>query len=250
MISFIKKFLFIHVPKTAGRSIKEKLALQGVDKLGLVLLGHLPVNKIFDSQGEINTAPITKKMNILKKLKYYRKEKRKNARGIKGHYYRDLVLNSENRISKLKGLKIDDFFKFSVTRNPWDRMVSTFLQQDRIEHKLIRRKYPQLANRKSIDFETYCELAIEQRDYNYSSLSRMKDKNNEVKMDFVLKFENLEKDWISICNSISIDHQPLPWVGKAPNTKFDTYQKYYNSNTKKIIKNNFEEDIEYFKYTF
>ena len=66
----------------------------------------------------------------------------------------------------------------------------------------------------------------------------------------IAEFESLEKDWISICNSINIDHQPLPCVGKASNNRFDNYQKYYNSNTKKIIEDKFEEDIEYFKYTF
>jgi hypothetical protein len=250
MISSVNKFLFVHVPKTAGRSIKNGLSLQGVDELGLVLLGHCSINKTFDLQGEVDVAHITQRSNRLKKLNESRKKRGKkgNPWSLKREYYDDLVLNSKNRILKLKGLKIDDFFKFSVTRNPWDRVVSIFLQQERLKHRLIKRKHPWLANRKSIDFETYCELAFEQEDN--SSLSWMKDKNNEIKMDFIIKFESLEKDWISICNSINIDHQPLPCVGKAPNTKFDTYQKYYNSNTKKIIKNKFEEDIEYFKYTF
>ena len=261
-MSPVNKFLFVHVPKTAGRSIKNALSLQGVGKLGLVLLGHCSINRTFDLQGEVDVAHITQKNNVIKKINEFRKKrgKKENPWSLKREYYNDLLLNSKNRILKLKGLKIDDFFKFAVTRNPWDRAVSKFLHSERSGHTWAKNKHPWVKLHtgkdikiEEIDFELFCELFYKVKKttrWNGPCIKWMQDHKGKVNMDFILKFESLEKDWISICNSINIDHQPLPCVGKASNNRFDNYQKYYNSNTKKIIEDKFEEDIEYFKYTF
>ena len=221
MISPANRFVFVHVNKTAGRSIIQALGKPPlVNELQIVFSNHLSLNEIFDIDG-IDTERIKFTNN-----KYLEKEKRLR-RG----------LDNQNSISKLKGLKIDDFFKFAVTRNPWSRAVSMFLHSERRGHPCLKKKI----NPNNVDFDTYCELMIKERAvsnfmqrWTSSSLEWMKDKNGKINMNFIIKFENLKKDWLSVCNSINIDHRPLPWVGKSSSGKFDTYQKYYNSNTKKL----------------
>ena len=255
MISPVNNFTFVHVNKTAGRSIIRALSRFPLSqRLKVVFSGHLSLKELFDPQGNVDVAEITPVHNKINRWYIKDLEKRELTKKVI-HLY-----SNEDKLEKLKGLNENDFFKFAVSRNPWDRAVSMFLHSERTGHTWAKHKHPWVKFNtgkdieiEEIDFELFCELFYKVKKptrWNGPCIKWMQDHKGKVNMDFIIKYENLEKDWISVCNSINIDHESLPWLGKSSNAKFDTYQEYYNSNTKKIIEDRFEEDIEYFKYTF
>ena len=85
MISYKKKFLFIHIPKTAGTSLE--MALED------------------DSC-------------IFKRNQWSRERRGFNAP------LNHLTLNQLSACTELSALNLDSFFKFTFVRNPWDKVVS------------------------------------------------------------------------------------------------------------------------------
>jgi len=95
MISFRHKFIFIHIPKTAGTSIVKSLSLYSED--------------IIDSNG-----------NIKPNLELIRLAREKN---IRINNYKHFTYN---QYKQLLGDKIKDFFVFSTIRTPYERIPSVY----------------------------------------------------------------------------------------------------------------------------
>ena len=95
MISFRHKFIFIHIPKTAGTSIVKSLSLYSED--------------VIDSNG-----------NIKPNLELIRLAREKN---IRINNYKHFTYN---QYKQLLGDKIKDFFVFSTIRTPYERIPSVY----------------------------------------------------------------------------------------------------------------------------
>ena len=67
-------------------------------------------------------------------------------------------------------------------------------------------------------------------------------------VDFVGRFENIEKDFDSVCKKIKIVNTGLPHLKKSERLK--DYRGYYNEESRKIVGDFFKNDIELFNYEF
>lgn len=187
IISDKHKFVFIHVPKTAGTSIAN---------------------------------------NILSN------SKRKKGFTIKH-------LNKEEH----------DYFKFAFIRNPWDWLVSLYFYSNstyslKKPKKLIFYKFDS------------CEEFLE--GFDKSKLMNitkqlflqywwLQDKNGDVKLDYIGRFENLQNDFDYVCNKIGISSIKLQHLNKS-NHKHYSY--YYNDKTIDKIAKIYKKDIELGNYKF
>lgn len=68
-----------------------------------------------------------------------------------------------------------------------------------------------------------------------------------MKIDFYLKFENLQNDWKKISKTINIPFESLPHRNKSVRKH---YSKYYNNQLKDLVYSKFEKEIKYFNYSF
>lgn len=143
----------------------------------------------------------------------------------------------------------DEYFSFSFVRNPWNRAVSDYFWMMRTEfikgslkdYLLLRGsfdqpkfKYPPKNHHTRHDhFLTQCDFLL--------------DKDGEPMVNFIGRFENLQKDFDVICSKIGIPPIKLPHENR---TSHRHYAEYYDDETRQIVAEKYAKDIEYFGYEF
>jgi len=150
-------------------------------------------------------------------------------------------------IARIGKDKWDAAYKFTLVRNPWDKVVSHY------EYRRKRNK-TELATR-NISFKDWVikTYGPVKDTFYYNNpkafqpqLEWLKDDEGMVTVDFVGKFESINKDFNQIKAIIGLDTE-LPHLnaGKRAN-----YQAYYDPETREIVAGWFHEDIEAFGYSF
>ena len=132
------------------------------------------------------------------------------------------------------------YFKFSFVRNPWSRVVSLYYRNEGIQKK---------NEMTFVEFVDWIQLATDTCTYptpkkNMIDFFKI---DNELKIDFIGKFENLQQDFNIVCDKIGISHQKLPHKNKS---KHKHYTEYYDDETREIVAEKCAKDIEYFGYKF
>jgi chondroitin 4-sulfotransferase 11 len=139
--------------------------------------------------------------------------------------------------------KYRDYFVFTVVRNPWDRIISGYFYSGKGIRFLGRR----------CSFEEFLEN-LPNRESNYKwwfhltrTLTEMLiDRDGKFIADFVIRFENLRKDFKHVCDKLGL-RVKLPHL-RATGHKH--YSKYYTEKTFSTVAERFRSDIEYFGYKF
>lgn len=210
-VSYEHKFIFIHIPKCAGSSIRKALKNAGVQ---------------LDWEGPVRPEH---------KAKYSTNEKWL-------HHMQAPVLRS-----LLPENVWDAFFKFAFVRNPWDRLVSEYHFNKRIYaiNPHFRQRRPEWAQSfdASSNFDEWLKLGIE---YVRPSLGFILDKHGKLLVDFVGRHENLRQDFQYVCDRIGI-HAELPHEMKSDHVG---YRDYYSEEAEKIVQRHFAEEIDFFNYDF
>jgi hypothetical protein len=141
----------------------------------------------------------------------------------------------------------NDLFKFAFVRNPWDLQVSSY-------HHIQRERPHILRDLVDFDGFLKWKLDPA-RPYHYiidTSIELQSgyvvDLNGNVIVDFIGRYERLEEDFHEACERIGIKAPRLPHKRQARNRK--AYQKYYTDETAEIIATHFRRDIEMFGYSF
>ena len=137
----------------------------------------------------------------------------------------------------------DDYFSWSFVRNPWDRLLSTYI------NKIINKHdngigYDWSQSKSFKDFILKVKNAnITDCNRHIRSLYTFFPKD----IDFIGKLENLQQDFDIICDKIGIPRQQLPHKNK---TNHKHYTEYYDEETKQIVAEKYAKDIECFGYKF
>ena len=123
------------------------------------------------------------------------------------------------------GWNWNEYFKFSVVRNPWNRAISQW-------------KYQIKTNRtdKSVDFKEF----VLSKQLHSQCITWTHDKKNNQIVDFIAKLENLQTDFNIICDKIGIPQQQLPHTNKTNHTH---YTEYYDEETKEIVAKNMQKTL-------
>ena len=132
------------------------------------------------------------------------------------------------------------YYKFSVERNPWDKMVSMYWWR-KFQYNSVD------------DFDSFCRKAVAQPDNVYTCPSdfHFYTINDELCVDTVMQFETMMDDFSSVC-----EHLGLGKVGTLPRAKSKIrkekrhYSGYYNDALRQLIADRFHNEIELFGYEF
>jgi hypothetical protein len=133
----------------------------------------------------------------------------------------------------------DNYFKFSIVRNPWDWLVSLYLSHNKARSEGGR-----------IDWKSYAKnprLALHEQ----NSIIQSEIIGDEI--DFILKFENLSQDFKLLCSRLSREIAELPhFVAKSGRVdeKDQHYSKFYDDELRDIVARRHKADIRRFNYSF
>lgn len=194
LISQKHKFIFIHIPKTGGTSVKHALGKYS---------DRIP--------GLTDTAENTIKYGHIK------------ACDLRKRVPPEIWNNS---------------FKFVFVRNPWDWLVSLYHFERESKKHCSHRRTVNMSFSEYLDEWNASGRPVFQKDW-------LTDSNGKLVVDFVGRFENLEKDFSYICSKLGL-RRKLPH--RLPSEHLH-YAKYYDEKTEKAVRRKFEEDIKFFEYS-
>ncbi len=210
LISYSKRFLFVHTPKTGGASIARALHEFAHDPQQYLmnrLLGMVGIH-----------------------VNHYGPAQMRQFR----------VHSSAFELQRhLPADTFQSFFKFAFVRNPWDRMVSYYhYVSSRPKHHRHRR-VSGLGG-----FKEYLRYEIARGKAAQSAM--LTDRSGTLLVDFVGRFEHLHDDFAEICRHLQL---PCRLEHHNRSSHAD-YREYYDDESIEIVRQAFREDIELFGYTF
>jgi hypothetical protein len=217
IISDSKNFIFVHVWKTGGSSVRQAL-IRGCHQNQAISQSLV----LWDRAKAKLTRKISEKTDL--NLPLYLSEVHISLGEIK---------------QKMAANKFNNYFKFGFVRNPWELRVSLYhyIQQSK------KHPYHQLV--KSLTFEDFINWEAKENQHLQSNL--LLDSNDKLLADYVGRFEQLEQDFAHIAQDLHLKSE-LKHVNKSDHKK--DYRTYYNKKTESLVRNFYQKDISIFGYTF
>lgn len=134
-----------------------------------------------------------------------------------------------------------DYFRFCFVRNPYDRAVSDW------RWRTSKRAGPPLS------FHDYLE-ALQRRDFSHPALPKHWDNwpiytiGNEIAVDFVGRFEQLERDLAQVFDRIGLPPPVLPHAKNSGRSR--PWTEVYGQTERALVEELFSREIEQFNYSF
>lgn len=145
------------------------------------------------------------------------------------------------------------FFKFTVVRNPWDRLVSAFffLKEGGLNKHDKTWAEKNLSNYSC--FEDFVKKWVSEK--NIKSWIHFKNQTsfifsgNSISVDCIIRMEELEKDFPNLCAILGVQRSSIRKENIRSNRRKD-YRFYYNDATREIVEKVYKDDIVNFGYDF
>ena len=129
----------------------------------------------------------------------------------------------------------DNYFKWTIVRNPWDRFVSLYSFRKRTDGYEFMVKQP----------PSFREWLLHHHHHTVTQV-RWLTLDGEIPLDFIGRFENLEEDFAHVAEQIGYKRK-LPHINVS---KHDHYVEYYDSDTIDLVRTHCKDDIDTFGYRF
>jgi hypothetical protein len=216
MISIEKHFLFVHVPKTGGNSIQERLKAYSEDRI-------------------VSVAPHQDGIE------------RFEVRSTKYPTVKHSSLSDYERV--LEPELFPTLFKFATIRNPWDKLISFYFSPHRGSPSWDRESFKEFVNtveplRSYIASGSWRERL--RQGMGRGLLQRLSTPL-DAHVDFIMRFEDLNADFRTVCARLDIPYSPLP---KRNRSERLPYHAYYDGELIEIVAGRFREEIDYGSYSF
>tara|TARA_Y100000816_G_scaffold189892_1_gene138329 strand:+ start:221 stop:976 length:756 start_codon:yes stop_codon:yes gene_type:complete len=247
IISFKNKFIFLHCRKTAGTSIQNLLS-NFLGKKDIILGG-------FEKEKDSITAKLNQKMIIDSFLhphidgikKMIKNLSFKDFVDISNKKFYEKILGNTPQHATAKNIQSkfpqiwNNFFKFCVVRNSYNQIYSHYIWIFR-----------NLKNPPTFSFYLDALISKEEQIQKINILHpnnwEIYTINNKPVMDFIINFEQLDRDLRFVLEKLNIKTNiHLPFTKVNTNKKV-SYSDLINLENKKKIQKLFGKEIEYFKF--
>jgi len=219
IISHKHKFIFIHIPKTAGSSICETLIRAcGYDPLNIKSVDpqELAVYKVDEVDSERNASDLHQHATYQTVYEYFMQH----------------------------NWSIEDYFVFSFLRNPWDWYVSIYCFNRKIYQNIQNHYNEKFWWAKECWDSPFDEWIKTKTGYNQFVYL---EQDNKCQVDFLGKTENIQSSFNVICDRIGL---PYCDVSRTNTNPHNHYSSYYNTETVSVVEQRCAKEIDYYKYKF
>lgn len=131
---------------------------------------------------------------------------------------------------------LENLFKFTTVRNPWDRMISSYFSPHRGDVTWNKDQFKRLIF-KVEPITSYLSLEHSD-DHTLPSFGNV---------DYFIRYENLSEDFNKACDCIGIPRKLLATRNKSQR---QPYEYYYDDELIELVHNRFSDEIEYFNYKY
>ena len=209
-----RKVIFVHIPKCGGISVERSIhkALGG--------------NDIF---------------NIGKIIKIPKRSHVKSCKGLGLHStMKDYRRYYEGRFP--------EFYKFSIVRNPWRRMVSHY---EYLVFPGWNKKVDENNRMKFSDFVQVYKSDMLGYSMKYGYEIFLDDKRGTL-LDRVIKLENINEDLLSVGSDIGLEINEVLHMNSTPKKHkiHENWKDYYNPGLRDRVYKIYKDDIEKYNYEF
>lgn len=214
IVSHKHKFIFLKTNKTAGTSIEIGLSKYcGPDDI---------ITKISPADEKIRTdLGFTSPQNYMSEARFWRASKKL--------YYNHL---KARRARKLLGRKVwDEYFKFTVERNPFDKAISRYWWDTRKEH--VRPS-----------FTAFLNVCPPHKLSNWSVYAM----GDEVAVDYVIRFENIKEGLTEVSEKVGIGPIDLALAKSSFRSDKRPYREVLTINDRRLIERICHREIGAFGY--
>lgn len=216
LISYDKRFIFIHVAKVAGLSVREALAPHCREP------SHFRIARPAPTRPDGSPNPLY-------------------------DFWRNSLLHARARdVQRQLPTPFSDFFTFGFVRNPWDWHVSMYhfilAERDHIHHRRVEAMS---------GFDAFIDWVVATRNPYTRGATKLQsdmltDTQGRLIVDFVGRFETLTQDFARVRERVGINAQ-LPCVNA---TRHRPYASYYSERSRRQVAELCHADIERFDYRF
>lgn len=227
IVSHKNKFIFLKTRKTAGSSIEIALSKHCGPEDIITRLVEEQMRLDLGYRGTQNTQiPLTmyRKWDLWFRL----------TGGGPAHHFNHTSAELLKR--RLEAEAFDEYYKFCVVRNPWDRAVSLFYWQ--------KQHSPHLPE--TLTFEDFLTQASPDILTNTSIYML----GNKPAVDRFIRFENLKEEWPELLDSLGLERVELPRAKSYSRKKREHYSLMYNDSSISLIAKHCHWEIDRFGYEF
>jgi hypothetical protein len=221
LISHSKEFIFIHIYKTAGESVREVF---------------LPYARLID---RIVYHYVFKKQRAAKLLRAigWADDGYKQFTG----YYKHSTASQIR--DKLGTARFDQYYKFAFVRNPFDWLISLYYyikQSKGLEYnKLIE----------DLDFKAFVKWYIAKGGLKQTDFLVDSHQGTFI-VDYIGRFENLHADIVKINKALSLPPSfHLSHINPSVLRAHRNYDKYYDRHTRALVEGYFSKDFQRLGYS-
>ena len=205
--------LFIHVPKTGGTAIETALGLRG----------DWQVEDRSTLFGQISSPDLL-------------------ALELGSGFLTHLTLAEARQV--LGG--IGPLTSFSVVRNPWDRLVSTY---HRIDKHMLWQARDDGIELSGLSFAEFVPRLLGVVHAHTVPQARYVTVDGRIAVDRLGRYETLAADFASIAAEFGIV-ATLPSVNLGTPRAYSDYRAYYDDTLRRMVERFYEEDCDLFGYVF
>jgi len=221
IVSTKKKFVFIHLYKTAGTSVTN------------IFLPYGRASERLLYGGSVFSRFLGKVVNRLGLNDSF-------SRTFTGyHKHERACVVSE----KMGEEKYQSYFSFGFVRNPYDFLVSLYLYIRQDKYHFAHDEVS------SMTFAEFVNWEISNKPVTQFEFMADQDGENLI-VDFIGKFESLQEDLAQIQERLGLTVQQASHLNPSKKRKLGSYRDYYDDESRARVAEYFKRDLEVFDYTF